>query len=47
MTKKVRLIKLEQYEDDTLKYVVLGDKETDGAEFAFASVIIKEEVKND
>lgn len=47
MTKKVRLMKLEQYEDDTLKCVVLGDKETNGAEFASASVTLKEEVKND
>jgi hypothetical protein len=31
MTKQVRVVRLEQYEDDLLKYVALGDKETNGA----------------
>lgn len=42
MTKQVRVVRLEQYEDDLLKYVVLGDKETNGAVLASAIVTIKQ-----
>jgi len=43
MTKKLQLVKLEQYDSDAYKYVVLGDKETNGDKFAFASLVLKDQ----
>ncbi len=42
MTKKLRLLRIDQYEDDFLKYVVLGDKETNGASLSTAIITIKQ-----
>jgi hypothetical protein len=33
--------KIEEYEDDSIKFIVLGDKETDGARFATALITFK------
>jgi hypothetical protein len=44
---KTKMIKVDQHEEDTYKYVVLGDKESKGEKLAVAFLTFKEVEKND
>jgi hypothetical protein len=41
MSKKTKFVRIEQYEDDFIKMVILGDKETNGASLAISHITIK------
>ena len=40
MSKKTKFVRIEQYEDDFIKMVILGDKETNGASLAISHITI-------
>jgi hypothetical protein len=42
MTKKIKMTRLSKYEDNFIKYVILGNSETNGDFLASAIVIIKQ-----
>jgi hypothetical protein len=41
MSKKTKFVRIEQYEDDFIKMVILGDKETNGTSLAISHITIK------
>jgi hypothetical protein len=44
---KTKMIKVDQHEEDTYKYVVLGDKESKGEKLGVALITFKDKEKND
>lgn len=44
---KTKMIKVDQHEENTYKYVVLGDKETNGEKLAVGLLTFKEVEKID